>query len=193
LSKKAEELRKNAHVKAISRLPTAAEKTEIEAQKRKQTLSSATELFSSRMPAKMQRLEVSTQQSGTGKQLAWQQNSGRGIEDLGAVSMPLEVVETQDLELFELQWFEEVTGQAKAIAGATQETAIDLCELDTQENEWARVYTERAARVLEEKVGQEPEEKEEEEEEEEKTEDEEAEESPLSWYDQFDTQDTVLL
>jgi len=50
-------------------------------------------------------------------------------------------------------------------------------------------------------IGQEPEEKKDgdkeeegkEEAEEEDQETEEAEESPLSWYDQFDTQDTVLL
>ena len=94
-------------------------------------------------------------------------NTGRGIEDLRVVTMPMGVVQTHDLELFALQWFREVAGQAIEMAGATQETAIKLCKLVTQENEWARVYTGRAAKVLEEKIGQEEEEKKEEEEEEE--------------------------
>jgi len=37
------------------------------------------------------------------------------------------------------------------MAGTIHETAIDLCELDTQEKKWARVYTGRVAKVLEEK------------------------------------------
>jgi hypothetical protein len=40
------------------------------------------------------------------------------------------------------------------MAGTIHETAIDLCELDTEDNKWARVYTGRAAKVLEAKIGQ---------------------------------------
>jgi len=54
--------------------------------------------------------------------------------------MPMGVVQTQGLELFALIWFQEVAGQAKEMAGTTQETAINLCKLVTQENEWVRVY-----------------------------------------------------
>ena len=60
-----------------------------------------------------------------------------------------------------------MTGHSKETAGATQETAINLCRLVTEENEWVRVYTGRAAKVLEEKIEHEEEEKEEEEGEEE--------------------------
>ena len=142
---------------SYTRLPASASTEaliqQIESQKRKRTLSSATELFSSGAPAKMHR-----------PQIAMRKNTGRGIEDLGVVTMPMGVVQTQGLELFALQWFREVAGQAKEMAGATQETAINLCKLVTQENEWARVYTGCAAKVLEEKIGQEEEEKKEEEE-----------------------------
>jgi hypothetical protein len=65
--------------------------------------------------------------------------------------MPMGVVQTQGLELFALIWFQEVAGQAKEMAGATQETAINLCKLVTQENEWVRVYIGRVVKVLEEK------------------------------------------
>jgi len=98
--------------------------------------------------------------------------------------MPMGVVRTQGLELFALQWFREVAGQAKGMAGATLEMANNLCKLVTQENQWARVYTGCVAKVLEEKIGQEEEEKKEEEEEEEEAEEAEeemVEESPLVW------------
>jgi hypothetical protein len=64
--------------------------------------------------------------------------------------MPMGVVQTQGL-LIALLWFREVAGQAKEMAGATQETAINLCKLVTQENEWVRVYIGRVVKVLEEK------------------------------------------
>jgi len=99
-------------------------------------------------------------------QIAMRKKTGKGIEDLGVVTMPMGAVQTQSLELFALQWFREVAGQVKEMAGSTQEMAINLCKLVTQENVWARVYTGCAAKVLEEKIGQEEEEKKEEEEEE---------------------------
>ena len=52
-------------------------------------------------------------------QIAMRKNTGRRIEELGVVTMLMGVVQTQDLELFALQWFREVTGQAKEMAGAT--------------------------------------------------------------------------
>jgi len=51
---------------------------QIEARKRKQILSSATELFSLSAPAKMH-----------GPQIAMRKNTVRGIEDLGVVTMPM--------------------------------------------------------------------------------------------------------
>jgi len=64
----------------------------------------------------------------------------------------------------------------KEMAGATQKMAINLCKWVTQENEWVRVYTGRAAKVLEERIGQEENEKKEEEEEIKEEEEEEEEE-----------------
>jgi hydrogenase maturation factor len=90
--------------------------------------------------------------------------------------MSIGLVQTNDLRLFAVQWFREVAGQANEMAGATQETAINLCKLVSQENEWVRVYTGCAAKVLEEKIGQEEEEKKEEEEEKKEEEEEEEEE-----------------
>jgi hypothetical protein len=49
--------------------------------------------------------------------------------------------ETQDLDGMEVVWFR-IIGVAAVLANAaTQETAIDLCGLDTQDRECIQVYT----------------------------------------------------
>jgi hypothetical protein len=70
-----------SHTRLPASASTEALIQQIEAQKRKRTLSSATELFSSSEPAKMHR-----------PQIAMCKDTGRGIEDLGVVAMPMGVV-----------------------------------------------------------------------------------------------------
>jgi hypothetical protein len=109
--------------------------------------------------------------------------------------------ETQDLDEMEVVWFQNIGAAAVLADGATQETAIDLCGLDTQDRECIQVYTGRRkewCEVVEKKDKTEDGQKEDGTKEDGEKEDGEKEEefeleSQLSWHEELDTQRTVLL
>ncbi|KAF8242741.1 hypothetical protein K440DRAFT_638550 [Wilcoxina mikolae CBS 423.85] len=130
-TKRAEELRKKQHGRAMARLLSAHELAEIEARKRKRALTLG-ELPSSTAPA---RLEVQTNQVAKKRSIRDIRSEGNGAQQVPVGNGDMEI---QAMDDFENAWF--VHEKEFPTAGTTQESAIDLCELDTQENQWADMY-----------------------------------------------------
>ncbi|KAF8533551.1 hypothetical protein BDD12DRAFT_810081 [Trichophaea hybrida] len=175
LSKRAIEIQQKAKARAKCRLPTAAELAELEVQKRKRTLSihippssapiSLSTSTSTGRPAKRQSLSSLKDTLKVPIISKLRKARSTGILNPRALVEELKGAgsggagETQDIYELELAWFKAIQG-VDLTEGATQETAIDLCGLDTQEEQVVSRYTElrsswqpkRAAQDIEEAV-----------------------------------------
>jgi len=165
-NKHAEELKRRAHGRAMARLPTSAELAEIEVRKRKRAMSAIVHsALPSTAPARLQFSGRSTKRVVTGHSSSEEICKEQSFQSV-----------TQDLEL---PWI----GSGSGIASETQNTSIDLCELDTQEGIWIDNYASGRVGGIVMGEGTQMQDRAE----------GSNEESQLSWHDGLDTQATVLL